>query len=446
MNSGKLIFGLFVVFILLGAVHAADYSKEELLAAAKSLGIDTISGALGDISKEYENKTPAELEQIARNTTVVIGARADASEQAAWAAARAQYPEMSQLKFVEDDVANIGKIENAPGPVIFIGGPSQNDLMKESLDRGLIQTDRSSIGTFSVQRGTTKSGNTVIVISDNKGYDNVARKSLQYSPIAMALPKELKPYAQIIVPVASVSITAFLMLLLNAIAPFVSAFIEKSLQGWGINQVKLSPNPKRIFGIKLRQMAAGFGAACILAAAITYTFTGPQIGDFLPLFVLNIIICMGTYFFHDLVQLVVAKLYKLDAEFVFWREGAALTLFSAVLGSPFGLAGFLYNPAEVNAKPKSEAEEKALKESLGMVNLLPALLCLALAIFFAGINFLLPNVVFQMLFSILSFIALLDMIPIAPMSGTNIFRWNVAVWLFFFMPFALAYILLNYIL
>ena len=51
-----------------------------------------------------------------------------------------------------------------------------------------------------------------------------------------------------------------------------------------------------------------------------------------------------------------------------------------------------------------------------------------------------------MLFSILSFIALLDMIPIAPMAGTNIFRWNVAVWLFFFMPFALAYILLIYIL
>ena len=65
MNSGKLIFGLFVVFILLGAVHAADYSKEELLAAAKSLGIDTTSGALGE-EATVPSERPSELLKPAR--------------------------------------------------------------------------------------------------------------------------------------------------------------------------------------------------------------------------------------------------------------------------------------------------------------------------------------------------------------------------------------------
>lgn len=383
------------------------------------------------------------------NTTVVLGSNMDPAERALWLGAQAKYGQYANVTLLEDTPDNWEKVKNAPGPVVFVGGPSQNKLMRKAVEEGLLGDETESVGLLRVQKGKTSTGNKIVVVSTSKGYDNMARKGAEASPLAKIMPPEA-------VPVAAVSISALLMMLLNAIFPFLQAVFEKKAQEIGDSRLSdkketapkgkktakaVAPQPLAFFGIKVREVLAIILSSAVLAAAITYTFTGPSPLDFALLFLLNIFICGLTQIAHDLLQYGLAAIEGVECEYVFWKAGAAVTLFSSLLGNPFGLSGFLHKE---DPKKQDEATLKDRKRIEAAAAIIPGMLFFFWAFFFAAINFLVPLVLLQMVFTVLAFVAFLDFIPIRPLDGAAIWNWNKLAWIVLFVPAVIAYALITF--
>ncbi|VVB66406.1 Uncharacterised protein [Candidatus Gugararchaeum adminiculabundum] len=442
-----------------------DATLQRIKEAAAQLGIkDVNGGAVQKVKEFYENMTPEELELWRTKSMIVIGSQLTGSEKASWGLLKEKFPELKDVQIVEDTPENYDKIINSDGPVVFVGGPSQNFATRLANEQGMITGTRAtSFGFLNAQEGTTKSGQKILVISDSRGYDNLPREGAAKSPLNSFIPREY-------VPVAATGISVILMLIVQALFPFAQSIgEEKIIEKIGEKNVKLSKEAKSIFGIKIREVIAIFLGCAVIAIAVTYSFTGLVFPDFTNLFILNLVICLMVQVLRSTIQEIAEQHYKIDAEYVFWKQGSALTLVSSVLGNPFGLAGFMYvhedEEEEANEKdeeaqkaaeargekPKTAEELKQERErketrSEAIVGMLPSLACMFFAVLFAGINFFFPSEFLQMCFTILSFYTMLEILPIHPMPGKDVIKWNFFIWAFLFFPILFTYILINYLI
>ena len=456
---------VFVSILLVSSIFAQESSVSQggdstlarVQEAAAQLGIKDINGgAIEDVKGFFSNMNDSERELWRTKSMVVIGSQLSATEKASWALLKEKFPELKDVQLVQDTPENYDKIKNAQGPVVFVGGPSQNYATKLAGNDGLLQNDiASSAGFLDAQMGTTPNGQKILVVSDTKGYNNLAKDGAKYSPLAAVIPQEY-------VPVAASGISVLLMLILQALMPFAQSIGEERIIDLiGAKKVKLAKETKMVFGIRVREIVALVLASIVIAAAVTYVFTGPTAG-FINLFGLNFVICVMTEILYTVINALASKRFNIESEYVFWAHGGALTLLSAVLGNPFGLAGFLFTPEEeeepkdktAGAK-KEEAKAKTPEEhklelletrNYAIVAFLPPLACIMLATVLAAINFFAPSEFLQMGFTILSFVALLDFLPIAPLAGKDIVTWNVFVWALFFFPTLGLYVMMNYVI
>jgi hypothetical protein len=185
----------------------------------------------------------------------------------------------------------------------------------------------------------------------------------------------------------------------------------------------------------VREALSVIASAFVLGIAITWTYAGPT-WDFLWLLILNVIVCLLAGFSHEATHWIMGRLMGVETEYRFWPSGSIATLFTAFLGNPFGLQGFLMD----------EPKEGTPKWKVGLMKLASPLVSTAIMVAFAAVNFFVPNVAFQMVYSIAGVVAMAEMLPFKPMDGYDIRRWSIIVWLLSFLGISAAYVSVNFLL
>jgi Zn-dependent protease len=171
--------------------------------------------------------------------------------------------------------------------------------------------------------------------------------------------------------------------------------------------------------------ALGLGAITLFASGAT-TLTAFLIGTSL--------VTVGPGFvLHELSHKFMARRYGFWAEFRMWPQGLILALFMSII-SPFIFAapGATY----ISGTGISESQNGRISLAGPMTNLLIALLFLPVAVFgkdlvaFAGLIGLEVN----------AFLGAFNLIPLGPLDGAKVFRWNLLIWLAAIVPLAALYV------
>lgn len=136
------------------------------------------------------------------------------------------------------------------------------------------------------------------------------------------------------------------------------------------------------------------------------------------------------FILHELGHKFVSMKYGYWAEFKLWPEGLLLALVSSFFGFVFAAPGAVYTYAnymtdEINGK---------ISIAGPIVNIVLALAFLAVATliypsaFYSGISALI-FIVCSLGFSINSFLAAFNLIPIGNLDGSKVMTWNIGIWI-----------------
>ena len=319
----------------------------------------------------------------------------------------------------------LGAINPSERLIVLVGGPSQNRITKAFEEAGRIgNTSIELMNQMIALSGVTSDGARILVISDKRGFGNLERKAAEYSPLAACMPLQW-------VPIVASIIGAVFVSLVN----IVKAYVEMVIASIGKKKYTINKNARKVGGLKIREVLAVIGASFVLGAAISWTFAGPTV-DFIWLLLLNTSICLVGGMSHEVIHWLMSRLLKIETEYRFWWSGSITTLITAFLGNSFGLQGFLVE----------EVDENTPRWKTGLMKLSSPVFSTGITIIFAGLNFFLPNVVFQMVFSIASVLAMVEVLPFQPMDGYDIRKWNILIWLTAFAITGLTFVTVNFII
>jgi Zn-dependent protease len=165
---------------------------------------------------------------------------------------------------------------------------------------------------------------------------------------------------------------------------------------------------------------------------IAYVFSGS-----LALYLLGIsLVTVGTGFvFHELSHKFVAQRYGYWAEFRMWPMGLVLALVTSLLGFIFAAPGATY----ISGTNITQGQN-------GRISIAGPLTNVAIAILFSP--FLLLNssdalwLVGFIGVRINVFLAMFNLLPIGPLDGAKVFKWNLPVWVLVFIPLVVAFVFL----
>ncbi|MCK5107499.1 MAG: hypothetical protein KAQ83_02125 [Nanoarchaeota archaeon] len=330
------------------------------------------------------------------------------------------YPDIATVESINATDYNIS-INKIP---ILIGGPNQNELTQEILDKMVNITERElSFGILLF--GTDNEGKKYVIFSDKAGLENV-KKNLERSPLAKIIPIKF-------IPAAATGIGISLMWLWKFLFKFFYRAFRLTASSKIMRYVKKKKFKNEYKGfkfkgvrIKYREWFSILGAAAIFALASAYSFYSK---DFKTLVYVSFFVNCIIYAIRHITRLVMDKRYSHHTEYVFWIWGGLITIISGWLGNTFCLAGYTLSESET---------KKGAKISYN-INLWSFLA----SIIFLIINFVFPSKFMQMAVILCMSLAVIQMMPFKPFSGKNIYKWNLKKWYFTAIPMFMVYFLVS---
>jgi len=189
--------------------------------------------------------------------------------------------------------------------------------------------------------------------------------------------------------------------------------------------------PARVFsGIEIRDiliawiaLGVAFGFA-LGYGAITLFASGASTLEILFLIGTALVTVGPGFVLHELSHKFVARRYGFWAEFRMWPQGLVVALFLSLI-SPFIFAapGATY----INGAGISPSENGKISLAGPMVNLIIALIFLPVAVFFSSSTLI--GVVGLIGLEVNAFLGAFNLVPLGPLDGAKVFRWNVLIWL-----------------
>jgi hypothetical protein len=331
------------------------------------------------------------------------------------------------LHYLSENDTSLEKLKIGYGLVILVGGETHNNLTAEAYAAGYVtnETTRYS-GKLTVASGKLDNDTSLMILKHNipNESDHLEREGVKYSPLIPFVPEAY-------IPLVATGIGMLMMSLIN----IFKAMIESYTGELGKRRMSYSHTGIRILGlINLREAISLIAAALVLGFAVTWTFTGPT-PKFMEYILLNTGICLVAGLSHDLVHRILAKLFKIKVEYRLWYSGSFITLFTAILGNSFGMQGFLLE------KPQEEIS----KWKYGIMKIAGPLFSIGIACVFALLYAKQPSVMYQMVFTTASLIAMAEIMPVKGLDGYDIREWNRWIYLLLFGGITIAFIFLGFV-
>ena len=173
----------------------------------------------------------------------------------------------------------------------------------------------------------------------------------------------------------------------------------------------------------------------VIAGVFAYVFRGINQGDFISLIPVTLVAVGLGFVFHELAHKFVAIKYGFYAEYRLWVEGLVLAIITAALGFVFAAPGAVYIHGQYISR-----------EENGKISIAGPLTNIALAvIFFVLIQFVSFSPVLALVcslgFTINSFLAFFNLLPIGILDGAKVLKWNPVIWV---VTTGIAFIMMAY--
>jgi hypothetical protein len=333
------------------------------------------------------------------------------------------------VKQVSEKDTSLEKLQKEALLLILVGGPSHNNITRAVYEGGYITNESSRFtGQLIVGSGKLPTGTSVMVLRHNVRNEpapgeSLKREAVKYSPLAPYIAEEY-------IPIVATGIGMFLMSIVN----LAKAMIESMTGEIGKKRFIFGHKGRRIYGVSVRETLALIGAALVLGFAVTWTFAGPT-QKFFDLFFLNSAICLVAGLSHDLIHRTLGRLFKIRLEYRFWYAGSFITILTAFLGNSFGMQGFLLE------KP----DEKISKWKYGIMKLAAPIFSIAIAGLFASLYLDKPAVLYQMIYTSASILALAEIMPVKGLDGYDIREWNRWLHAACFMGISAVFFAINFV-
>jgi hypothetical protein len=328
-------------------------------------------------------------------------------------------------KTFSESETSIQRLRDEADIVILIGAAEHNSLVKEAYESEAVKNETVKLaGQVTTGEGALDEDTQLIVFQHKTPEEKLEREAVKYSPLRGIVADEY-------IPALAATIGIFLMGLL----PVLQSIVESKIADKKKATEKISEETKRVFGIKPREAAEVVAAALVLGFALTWTFAGPSTG-FFDLLLLNSGVCLLAALSHDLTHRLAGRLIGIRMEYKLWYTGSFLTILTAFLGNSFGLQGFIIEKVEEGTK----------EWKIGLTKLAAPMVSLGITAAFVYLYSKNPDVVFQMIYSSASIIALAEITPVKGSDGEDIRRWNKHVFSAAFLIVSLTYTLVNFVL
>ncbi len=174
---------------------------------------------------------------------------------------------------------------------------------------------------------------------------------------------------------------------------------------------------------------SGVGGSVICSSAGRTCLSETQV------FISSLAVVGSGFVLHELSHKFVAQRYGFWAEFRVWPMGLVLALVTAMIGFIFAAPGATY----IDGSNISQEENGKISLAGPMTNVLVAAVFLPIWLasndlftFFLGFEGMYINV----------FLALFNLLPIMPLDGAKVFKWNKVVWGVAFVLLGAAFVLL----
>jgi Zn-dependent protease len=173
----------------------------------------------------------------------------------------------------------------------------------------------------------------------------------------------------------------------------------------------------------------------VIAGVFAYVFSNSNQGNFISLIPVTVIAVGFGFVFHELAHKFVAIKYGFHAEYRLWVEGLVLAIVSAAVGFVFAAPGAVYIYGQ-----------DISREENGKISIAGPLTNMALAIlFFILIQFVSFSPILSLIcglgFTINSFLAFFNLLPIFILDGAKVLKWNPVVWV---ITTGIAFIMVAY--
>ncbi len=174
-----------------------------------------------------------------------------------------------------------------------------------------------------------------------------------------------------------------------------------------------------------------------LALAFTIAYSGGLAGGsslvgggFPELFAIAFVAVGSGFVLHELMHKFTAQRYGYWAEFRMWVMGIVLALITSTLGFIFAAPGATY----IQGNNITERQNGIISLAGPATNVVIAFIFLLVGL--VGNGFV--SDIGQIGFPVNLFLATFNMLPIMPLDGAKVFRWNKLLWAGFFVPLLLG--------
>ena len=370
-----------------------------------------------DIQADLKEYTGLDLSENDVDKIIVVeGSNLNLLEKTALKMAYNEYPALRDAAKVADDVENLDDLRTTDKIIVFIGGPSQNNLAQTFLD----ERNESEIKEYALTSGVYEEG--IVILSDKRGFSNLEREAAKNSLLNRFMPVEY-------VPVGAAGISVLLLIFIDLITSFIEGKIERHGKSKEIKE-KFIGFSLGNYHFRFREILSVLLGAFVFALAISWTFTG-NAGGLTRILGISILACACVFVIQEIPRMRISGKKGTVTEFIFYPLGAGMTLLSAFLGNVFG------NPGKWIFKHK---------EYSGKIYYTMMLSIFILSIILFFVNVVRPSVFLQIGMVATSTLSAFEFLPFKPLNGREIFKWRPKLWTITFILIVPTYILINFVL